>query len=120
MVFNALITNDDDHPRNHAVIAMNEDWSLSPAYDLTPSTPVCSSRRDLALQCGDQGRFANAKNLLTQCPRFLVEHDEAAAIIDEMEQVVKARWQAIARNEGVTDQDCERISGAFVYEGFRQ
>jgi len=120
MVFNSLITNDDDHPRNHAMIAMNEDWKLSPAYDLTPSTPVSTSHRDLALQCGDQGRFANAKNLLTQCRRFLVEPNEAERLIDEMEQIVKTRWHAIARNEGVTEQDCERISGAFAYEGFRE
>ena len=40
MCFNALISNTDDHPRNHAVVAMNTDWKLSPAYDLTPVTPV--------------------------------------------------------------------------------
>jgi serine/threonine-protein kinase HipA len=34
MTFNALISNRDDHPGNHAVIAMNQDWKLSPAYDL--------------------------------------------------------------------------------------
>lgn len=33
MRFNALISNSDDHPRNHAVIAMENDWRLSPAYD---------------------------------------------------------------------------------------
>ncbi|MGB5706554.1 MAG: HipA domain-containing protein [Arenicellales bacterium] len=120
MVFNALISNDDDHPRNHAIIAMNEDWKLSPAYDLTPSAPISVTRRDLALQCGDQGRLASANNLITQCKRFLVEPERAVKLIDKMEQTVKARWHAIARAEGVTEQDCERISGAFAYEGFRQ
>lgn len=120
MVFNALISNDDDHPRNHAMIAPNENWKLSPAYDLIPSTPVSTAHRDLALQCGDLGRFANAKNLLSQCRRFLVEPEQAAKLIDEMEATVKARWHAIARTEGVTEQDCERIRGAFAYEGFRQ
>jgi serine/threonine-protein kinase HipA len=119
MVFNALISNDDDHPRNHAIIALNEDWRLSPAYDLIPSTPVSTTHRDLALECGDQGRFANARNLLTQCSRFLLEPEEATKLIDEMEATVKARWHAIARAEGVTVQDSERISGAFAYEGFR-
>ena len=36
MCFNALISNTDDHPRNHALIAKDKDWKLSPAYDLTP------------------------------------------------------------------------------------
>lgn len=36
MCFNTAISNLDDHPRNHAVIAKNRGWRLSPAYDLTP------------------------------------------------------------------------------------
>ena len=119
MVFNALISNSDDHPRNHAIIAMNRDWRLSPAYDLTPSTPVSITHRELAMQCGDQGRFAGRSNLLSQCRRFSLEPGEAIGIIEHMERVVKARWRPAARAEGVTDKDCERISGAFAYEGFR-
>jgi len=119
MVFNALISNDDDHPRNHAAVAMNKSWRLSPAYDLTPSTPVSSTSRDLALECGDQGRLANAANLMSQSKRFLVDPDDAASRILEMEDIVRTRWRPVARAEGVTEQDCERIKDAFVYEGFR-
>ena len=119
MCFNALISNIDDHPRNHAVIAMNTDWKLSPAYDLTPDTPISIERRDLALDCGDWGRYANAENLLSQSARFLLEPDEARKTIDEMEQIVKNNWYDIARREGVTEKDCERIASAFAYPGFR-
>ena len=119
MCFNALISNIDDHPRNHAVVAMNTDWKLSPAYDLTPSTPVSTERRDLALECGDMGRYANAENLLSQSARFLLESDEARKTIDEMEQNVKNNWYDISRREGVTEKDCERIASAFAYQGFR-
>ncbi len=119
MCFNALISNRDDHPRNHAVIAMDTDWKLSPAYDLTPSTPVSIEHRDLALECGDLGRYANAQNLLTQCTRFDLTPDDAITIIDVMEQTVKDRWYDVARKAGVSEKDCERIAGAFVYEGFR-
>jgi serine/threonine-protein kinase HipA len=119
MCFNALISNTDDHPRNHAVIAMDKEWKLSPAYDLTPSTPVSIERRDLALACGDMGRYAHADNLLSQSARFLVTADEAIAIIDTMEQTVRASWYDIARKEGVSEKDCETIRGAFAYEGFR-
>ena len=119
MCFNALISNTDDHPRNHAVVAMNTDWKLSPAYDLTPSTPVSAERRDLALDCGDWGRYAHAENLLSQSARFLLEQDEAKIIIDEMEQSVRSKWYDIARREGVTEKDCEKIASAFAYPGFR-
>lgn len=119
MVFNALISNIDDHPRNHAVVAMDTDWKLSPAYDLTPFTPISADHRDLALECGDMGRFANAENLLTQCERFYLAPDDARNIIDQVEAVVKDNWYEVARREKVTEKDCEKISTAFNYPGFR-
>ncbi len=118
MCFNALISNTDDHPRNHAVIAMDKDWRLSPAYDLTPSMPVSIERRDLALACGDMGRYAHADNLLSQSARFLVLTDEAKQVIDTMEQTIKNQWYETARREGVSEKDCETIAGAFAYQGF--
>ncbi len=119
MCFNALISNTDDHPRNHAVIARDQDWKLSPAYDLTPSTPVSLERRELALVVGDAGRSATAANLVSQSARFLLESDQAEAIVQEMEQRVRATWYATARTEGVSERDCELIQGAFAYPGFR-
>lgn len=119
MCFNALISN-TDHPRNHAIIAKDKDWKLSPAYDLTPSTPVSLEQRDLALTCGDQGRFANAANLLTQAERFLLFRPEAEAIVDEMEARVRDSWYDVMRTAGVSKRDCDLLKGAFVYPGFRQ
>lgn len=119
MVFNALISNTDDHPRNHAVIAPGSEWRLSPAYDLVPFPAVSLERRDLALTVGDFGRYATANNLLSQCARFLLTRDEATQIIDAMENLVRARWYAVARGVGVTERDCATIARAFVYEGLR-
>ncbi|HEY8707233.1 MAG TPA: type II toxin-antitoxin system HipA family toxin [Burkholderiaceae bacterium] len=120
MCFNALISNIDDHPRNHALIAKEAEWKLSPAYDLTPAVPVSMERRDLAMECGDAGRFASASNLLSQSARFLLEPAEASAIIDAMEGQARGTWYATARAAGVSERDCARISAAFAYPGFRQ
>ena len=118
MCFNALISNIDDHPRNHAVVALDHDWRLSPAYDLTPSSPVAIERRDLAMACGDLGRFANAANLKSQAARFLLSTDDSAQIIDDMERRVSSTWYSVSRGCGVSDADCARIAGAFAYPGF--
>jgi serine/threonine-protein kinase HipA len=120
MVFNALISNTDDHPRNHAVIAPGATWRLAPAYDLTPTPLVSAERRDLALTVGDQGRLASAANLRSQCTRFLLAPEEATHLIDTMEATVHARWYEVARREGVSERDCDAISRSFVYPGFRQ
>ena len=118
MVFNALISNIDDHPRNHAVIAKDRNWKLSPGYDLTPSPVIAQDRRDLAMDAGDQGRFANAKNLLSQRARFLLDEQEARAIVSDMSERVRATWYDVVRAQGVSEKDAETIRGAFLYEGF--
>ncbi len=118
MVFNALISNIDDHPRNHALVAKERDWKLSPAYDLTPSPVIAQDRRDLAMTAGDMGRFANAKNLLSQHARFLLSGDEAKAVVSQMTERVDKTWYDVVRAQGVSEKDAELIRGAFVYEGF--
>jgi serine/threonine-protein kinase HipA len=117
--FNALISNTDDHPRNHALVAMDREWGLSPAYDLTPTPHVSLERRDLAMGVGDAGRWANAQNLLSQAPRFLLGPEQAVATLNELEAQVRESWYRVARRVGVTERDCATISGAFCYPGFR-
>ncbi|MCZ7593719.1 MAG: HipA domain-containing protein [Hyphomicrobium sp.] len=119
MAFNALISNIDDHPRNHAILAKDREWKLSPAYDLTPANPISEEHRDLAMTAGDRGRWANAGNLLSQSARFLLSHDEASAIIDEVETVVGSEWYRTLKGQGVSEQDAETLKGAFAYPGFR-
>jgi serine/threonine-protein kinase HipA len=120
MCFNALISNVDDHPRNHAILAKSVSWRLSPAYDLTPSVPISLEQRDLAMACGDAGRLASAENLLSQRARFLLDDEDARGIVDAMEAQVRATWYTTARAAGVSERDCERIARAFAYDGFRR
>ncbi|MDZ4738598.1 MAG: type II toxin-antitoxin system HipA family toxin [Alphaproteobacteria bacterium] len=117
MCLNALISNTDDHPRNHAMIAMGKPWRLSPAYDLVPAPAISLEKRDLALICGDQGRIMNTANLLSQSGRFLLEKGEAENLLQSMRDHVAHEWHAFARREGVSEADCEKIRPAFVYPG---
>jgi serine/threonine-protein kinase HipA len=118
MCFNALISNIDDHPRNQAVIAKEREWKLSPAYDLTPSPVIAQERRDLAMDCGDLGRYANAKNILSQHARFLLERTEAEKIVNGMQKQVGSTWYETVRSCGVSEKDADAIRAAFVYPGF--
>jgi serine/threonine-protein kinase HipA len=118
MCFNALISNTDDHPRNHAFIAFGRNWRLSPAYDLMPLPVVSQDRRDLAMECGRHGRFANATNILSECPRFLLEREEAEKIVYGMREQVEKTWPSTALQCGVSVKDADTIRGAFVYPGF--
>ncbi len=119
MAFNALISNVDDHPRNHALIADARGWRLAPAYDLVPTPMVAQDGRMLAMQVGSHGRVATRDNLLTECDRFGYAPEEAARVVDEIRSTISYRWYATCRGTGVSPDDCERIRSAFVYPGFQ-
>jgi len=82
MCFNALISNIDDHPRNHAIISHNRDGNF-PRYDFDSLMPISIEHRDLAMSGGDAGRFANASNLLSQSARFLLREEQAISMIQK-------------------------------------
>ena len=122
MVFNALVTNLDDHPRNHAVIGTaTGGWRLSPAFDLVASNAASTDNRELAMTCGalpGRERWASRANLVSGCQHFGLAPDAAASIIDEIKAVVTASWHAEVRAQGGTDQDRKNIAYAIAYEGF--
>jgi serine/threonine-protein kinase HipA len=118
MCFNAAVSNLDDHPRNHAVLAKGRDWQLSPAFDLTPTPVIALERRDLAMVCGNAGRYANRNNLLSQHGRFLLSEEEAIAILDYIVDIVRNEWWTTMRRVCVSEADCEAIATAFLYKGF--
>ena len=85
MVFNAVSGNDDDHPRNHAVLYQPSErrWRLSPAFDVVPN-PV-ESPRALTMQLS-MGRFDISREaVLGDAMRFGFEtRDEAIAHLDAL------------------------------------
>jgi serine/threonine-protein kinase HipA len=118
MVFNALISNCDDHPRNHALIAPTRHWELSQAYDLTPQPLSSVEKRDLAMTAGEFNRYANRTNLLSGHAQFKLARAEAAVIINSIQNVVANRWRPVMRHNRVNEADCERLATAFNYPGF--
>ncbi|HEC12115.1 MAG TPA: type II toxin-antitoxin system HipA family toxin [Acidiferrobacteraceae bacterium] len=118
MCFNAVVSNLDDHPRNHAILAKDKGWRLSPAYDLTPTPGIAVEERYLAMTCGTFGRSARKANLLTGCGRFLLSDTEAEIIIDNMVKTVRGQWETTLRHAGVSNKDCIAIESACIYDGF--
>lgn len=118
MCFNASVSNLDDHPRNHAILARGRNWRLSPAFDLSVAPMVARERRDLAMACGDRGRYANKKNLLSRYARFLLNEEDATTILNHIVETVRNSWQPIMQESGVTETDRRMIESAFLYKGF--
>ena len=117
MVFNAAVTNNDDHPRNHALLRRQKGWQLSPAYDLVPAPVVSLERRDLALTVGDYGRTASIYNLLSQAGRFGLSAQEAREQIDRLVDVVQ-HWHQGFFACGVSAKDIDYIAPAILPDCF--
>ena len=79
---------------------------------------IALERRDLATACGDSGRFANQRNLLSQHGRFLLNEEEASAILNKIVETVRNSWRPAMKESGVSERDCKKIETAFLYKGF--
>lgn len=117
MVFNAVVTNNDDHPRNHALLRRQKGWRLSPAYDLVPAPVISLERRDLALTVGKYGRTASIYNLLSQAGQFGLSAEEARAQIDRIIDVAR-HWRETFIACGVSTKDIDAIAPAILPECF--
>jgi serine/threonine-protein kinase HipA len=117
MVFNAMVTNNDDHPRNHALLQTRGGWRLSPAYDILPVPMVSVERRDLALEVGRFGRAASLYNILSHCDAFGLSKEEAQALIDGMLNVVRG-WREFFVQRGVEQRSVEMLEQAMLPPSF--
>lgn len=98
IVFNALIGNGDDHPRNHALLKAGGKWRLSPAFDLVP-TYIRRERLSLSMPFLENNRqltsFVTAANLVQAGPAFGVPIDVAHTRLIDMASKVVDEWNLV-------------------------
>jgi serine/threonine-protein kinase HipA len=117
MAFNAMVTNNDDHPRNHALIHTQAGWRLSPAYDILPIPLVSLERRDLAMEVGRFGRAAAMYNVLSKCEAFGLTREAAQALVDAMLSIVRG-WREFFAARGVDHRDITMLEQAILPPSF--
>lgn len=113
MVFNILVSNDDDHLRNHAFLhdPDRHGWRLSPLYDVVPK-PQVAQERMLHLAVGPQGRLARLDNAMAGAGRFGLLAPAAARIVDRVVTAVRG-WRDVFEGLGVPARECDRVATAF-------
>jgi serine/threonine-protein kinase HipA len=119
MVFNILVSNDDDHLRNHAFLydPQGAGWRLSPLYDVVPR-PQVAQERMLHLAVGPQGRVATLENALAGAGRFGLLPPDAARIVDRVAHVVRG-WRKTFERLQVPEQLCNQLATAYLMSGLR-
>lgn len=118
MVFNVLISNTDDHLRNHAFLHTDKaSWRLSPAFDLNPNPDP--GPKYLSTAIDEFETAAKVDLLLDVIPYFRLDTDAAVAVVSDVVGAI-AGWKATAGRVGISRHEIERMEPAFSHEAADQ
>jgi serine/threonine-protein kinase HipA len=112
IVFSVLVSNLDDHLRNHAFLYDGEGWRLAPAYDLNP-VPIEEKARELTTWISEEGPDASLDIAVRAARYFAVKDAEANGIIADVSAVV-AGWRDQAQQLGMAAADVNAYASAFT------
>ena len=112
IVFNILISNTDDHLRNHGFLYSGPTgWRLSPAYDLNP-VPVDIKPRILTTAINEDDNTASLDLAMVVAPYFELEQARARADAGAVARAV-TNWRDEAARQGLAKEEIERMASAF-------
>jgi serine/threonine-protein kinase HipA len=115
IVFSVLISNTDDHLRNHGFLyGSHVGWRLSPAYDLNP-VPVDIRPRVLSTAIDMDDPTASIELALKTSDYYGLKQADAAAIAQQVARTV-ANWRGEAAKLGISAREIERMASAFEHE----
>lgn len=109
MVFNILISNTDDHLRNHGFLLGKKGWRLSPAFDINPST----EKAGLQLNIDEVNNDLDLDLVRSVGDYFRLNQSEMNQIISEVEKAI-SNWKAVALQTGLSRQEIELMEPAFA------
>lgn len=119
MVFSILISNVDDHLRNHGLLWDGPTgWRLAPAYDLNP-TPIDVRPRVLSLAIDDHDHTASLELAFEVAEYFGIDKKMARKIAKEVGKAVVA-WRREAQRLGIRGPEIDRMESAFEHDDLQR
>ena len=115
IVFTILVSNKDDHLKNHGFIYVGGDrWRLSPAFDINPSP---SRHRVLETGIIQGGSFdASMEIALDACEFFDVTLETGKVWAAEIAAILAHSWKEIFREQGASSDQIRSYAEAFEHE----
>lgn len=118
LVFNILISNTDDHLRNHGFLYQGQaGWRLSPAYDLNP-TPLDIKPRVLSTAIDEEDTTASLSLAMEVAGYFELGAKRAKEIATKVGKAV-SEWRKEAARQELSDSETERMASAFEHDDLR-
>lgn len=118
MAFSVLVSNVDDHLRNHGVVwSTAEGFRLSPAFDINPSPPSHDRTTHGTTLYANGTSTMDFASVWAAAGDFLWKESNARAAVRQMVQAV-ANWAKEAKKACIPKAEVDRWSGAFVHDDF--
>jgi serine/threonine-protein kinase HipA len=116
MVFSVLISNTDDHLRNHGFLYEGQTgWRLSPAFDLNP-VPVDIRPRQLSTALVLDGDPTASLDLAFESAEYFDLDEQAARHIAAEVATAVATWRQVAGSHGIATREIDRMESAFEHD----
>lgn len=113
IVFNMLVSNTDDHLRNHGFLMVpGRGWRLSPAYDMNPNPDA----HGLKLNISEADNAMDLDLARSVAHLFRINVVRAGEAIARMQGFVR-QWRTLAGRLGIPAQEQERMASAFRLAG---
>lgn len=110
MLFSVLISNTDDHLRNHGFLRTDATgWQLSPLYDVNPSSDRTGN---LQLNIDENSSTASVELVMSVAEYFRLNKAEAEKIFNQTRSAV-AEWRDVAKALGIGAGEIARMAVAF-------
>ena len=113
IAFSILITNVDDHLRNHGFLHVDREfWRLSPAFDINPSPERVRELKTWISE--DAGPDMTIDALMSVIAYFRITARRAKEILRDVARAVDA-WRKIGKRIGMSDEELEPFADAFEH-----
>ncbi|WP_236783274.1 type II toxin-antitoxin system HipA family toxin [Aliivibrio fischeri] len=110
MLFNIMVSNSDDHLRNHGFIFDSKGWRLSPAYDINPT----QNATGLHLNIDDRDNALEVNLAFEVIDYFQLNQDVANEIYQKVVNAV-SKWERLAIDAGITKGERDLMKDCFLY-----
>jgi serine/threonine-protein kinase HipA len=118
LVFNILISNTDDHLRNHGFLYEGQaGWRLSPAYDLNP-VPTDIKPRILSTAINEDDNTASLALAVEVAGYFDLDAGQARDIAKPVGKDV-SKWRDEAARRSLTKNEIDRMASAFEHDDLK-
>ncbi|MGM0506753.1 MAG: type II toxin-antitoxin system HipA family toxin [Bacteroidota bacterium] len=108
IVFNILVSNTDDHLRNHGFMLKEGGIELSPAFDINPNP----KGNGLTLNVNEYDHRLDPDLALEVAPHFRLTENRAKEILGEIQEAVSG-WRELAASIDIRRGEIERMAPAF-------